>query len=471
MKKIFLLLLLVKLSFVCCAYTKKVPDPVVDKRVELLSIVFRLAGNQEYNTEDNKKYVRKIHSYFDKFQNHPLIKYARHLRDSSGIGYDAVMSMAISLTQVPDLNPIIPFSVKTPDKRWTAEEASKFSRLLKGFYDEANCKKFFESCTDDYAIANKQFDALFKQLDINWYYKYHGKSPNEQFNVIVGLGNGWNNYGPHIDLPDGAKKVYAIIGAGTFDSTGSPTFEKDIYLPTLVHEFNHSFVNYLTDEYASSLSASQQIIFNDEKVKMQRQGYPDWKIMSSEALVRASVIRYLIDHREGSQAVDKELKQQLARGFVWMQPLVQQLGKYEIRRKTFPTLESYMPQLVKFYDTIAPKINLYDEDYLQHCAKLVSIQPFQDGDTSVSASITEIRFNFNKRLDGTRYFFGPTKKGMEHYPAPVKFTFINDNKTILLQTKLKPDTEYEINMIGRMMKTEDGYAVQDNVIHFKTKKD
>jgi hypothetical protein len=398
-----------------------------------------------------------------------LIKYAEYLRDSSAIGYDAVMAMAISLTPVPDLNPIIPFSVKTPDKKWSVEQATKFLKLLKLFYKDADCKRFFASCSNDYAIATKQFDALFKQLDVSWYYKYYGKSPNEQFNVIVGLGNGWTNFGPHIDLPDGTKKAYAIIGAGTFDSSGIPTFEPEIYLPTLVHEFNHSFVNYITDKYEKSFSSPGEIIFEKEKSKMEPQAYSNWKTMLNEALVRASVVRYLMSHEQNPLIADKESKQQLSKGFVWMTSLVQLLGNYEKERKVYPTLESFAPRLVRFYDTVAPKIDLYDEDYLQHLAKLVSIQPFHDGDTSVDPATTEIRFNFNKKLDGIRYFFGPTKKGIEHYPQPVKFTFTNNNKTILLRTKLKPDTEYEINMIGRMMKTEDGYAVQDHVIHFKTK--
>jgi hypothetical protein len=471
MKKISLLLFLVSLSLLPFAQVKKIPNPVVDKRVELLSIVFRLAGNREYNSQDNVQYVQKIHAHFDKYKYDPLIAYARQLSDSSGIGYDAVMAMAISLRQVPSLEPIIPFSIKTPDNRWSADDASKFSQLLRDFYKNADCKSFFRSCEKDYATAEKQFNVLFKKLDVNWYYKYYGKAPNETFNIIIGLGNGGNNYGPHIDMPSGQKQVYAIIGAGTFDSTGKPTFESDYYLPTLIHEFNHSFINYLTDKYEKSFSSPGKIIFENEKSKMKRQAYSNWKTMLNEALVRASVVRYLMSHEQDSSIADKEIKQQLSRGFVWMTDLVKLLGEYEAERNVYPTLESFVPRLVQFYDSVAPKIDFYDEDYLQHCAKLVSIQPFNDGDTSVDPAITEIRFNFDKKLDGIRYFFGPTKKGMDHYPMPVKFTFINNNNTILLKTKLKPDTEYEINMIGRMMRTEDGYAVQDHVIHFKTKKE
>lgn len=39
------------------------PLPKVDKRVELLSIVFRLAGNREYNQDIFKDYVKDIHDH------------------------------------------------------------------------------------------------------------------------------------------------------------------------------------------------------------------------------------------------------------------------------------------------------------------------------------------------------------------------------------------------------------------------
>jgi hypothetical protein len=85
------------------------------------------------------------------------------------------------------------------------ESASKFSKLLRQFCLDAQCDPFFATCSEDYSIAEKQFEPLFNQLDISWYYQYYGKSPEEQFNIIIGLGNGGNNFGPHIDLPDGKK--------------------------------------------------------------------------------------------------------------------------------------------------------------------------------------------------------------------------------------------------------------------------
>jgi hypothetical protein len=469
MKVKFVLIFLVYLSLSALGQSNnKLPSPTVDKRVELLSIAFRLADSEEYSSTDNAKYAKAIKSHFDKYKKHPLIEYIRQIRDSKGIGYDAVMSMAIYLNHVPSLDPIIPFNSNVPDKRWDAETSNKFVTLLKQFYKDTDCNSFFISNSNRYLIAEKQFYELFKKLDIDWFYKYYGKSPSESFNVIIGLGNGGNNFGPSVELPDGSRKVYAIVGAGSFDRTGTPVFPIDIHLPTLVHEFNHSFINYLTEMYRLPLSHSGEIIYENQSVKMKRQKYGEWVTMISESMVRASVIRYLIGHASDTLTIDRELKQQLANGFVWMKELVDFLGQFEAQRTTYPTLESFMPKIVSFYDTIAPHIKVYDNAYLEKCAKVISTLPFGNGDTTVSPKTSKILFNFNKKLDGIRYFFGPEKDEKISYPEPISFTFSNDNKTIIMKVKLKPNTDYQINVYGSRMRTIDGYSVQNYPLNFRT---
>ncbi len=469
MKAAHILLIIVFTPIVLFGRATIVP-PKVDERVELLSIVFRLAGNEEYNQENNLKYTQSIHKHFDRFKNHPLIRYAQEVRDSSGVAYDAVMSMAISVQQPPSLAPIVPFSRTLPDTRWDVASATKFVKLLQQFYKDADCKAFFLSNAGNYKLAEQRFNILFKKLDVDWYYKYYGKSPDEDFHVVVGLGNGGGNYGPQITMPDKTKKVYAIVGSWSFDSTGNPLFENQDYLPDLIHEFNHSFVNYLTDNNERSLQHAGETIYEEVQEKMRKQQYGSWGTMMSEALVRASVIRYLMTHDPNPRSARKELNEQLASGFTWMRELVNLLGRYEHERAKYPTLESLMPEIIHFYDSLAPKIktmnfNVHDA---QHIAHVISVQPFKDNDMAVSPGIKEIVFNFDKQLDGVRYFFGPGKSGGEHYPEPISFRFANDDKTIIMETKLKPNTEYEVNMAGNMMRTEDGYSVQKYLLHFKT---
>ncbi|MCR8560868.1 DUF4932 domain-containing protein [Mucilaginibacter sp. BJC16-A38] len=456
------------LSSVTAQSSTKLPLPKVDQRVELLSIVFRLAGSEEYSAPNNKNYVLDIHRHFDKFVNHPLIKYIKVLRDSNSVGYNAVMSMAIHLKMPPELDPIVPFSTWLPDGKWTIPAAEKFNALLKQFYKDADCRSFFQSQQNNYAIAEKQFLPLFKQVDVNWYFKFYGKAPNETFNIIIGLGNGGTNFGPHINLPDHPKKVYAIVGSSSFDSLGTPVYESKYGLPLLIHEFNHSFVNHLTDLNEKALDSAGKIIFEKEGDRMRRQKYPEWKVMMSEALVRAAVIQYLKEHDPDTLVADGELKNQLANGFVWMRSLVALLGQYEKQRSTYPTLESFMPRIVSYYNQVAPNIRTYDDDYNNLCARVISTEPFNN-DTTVSSKITEIRFHFDKKLDGIRTFFGPGKKGIDHYSKPKGFTFTDDNKTIVMKIGLlRPNTDYQVNISGYLMKTSDGYAVQNYLLNFKT---
>lgn len=445
----------------------KISKPKVDPRVELLSIVFRLADADEYNSNENSFYVEKIHKHFDGYKNHELIKYAQQIREGYGIGYDAVMSYAVSIDSLPAIKPLVPFSQNIPDKRWNETTLTKFTSLLKQFYQDADCKGFFQSNMEYYATAEKQFYSLFKKLDVDWYYKYYGKLPNENFKVIIGIGNGRNNFGPHLDLADKSRDVYAIIGASTFDNTGLPTFKEDYYLPTLIHEFNHSFVNYLIENYKTQLSHSAEVIFEKERTKMKRQAYTSWETMLNEATVRASVIRYLMSHEPDTTKADTELKRQLVNGFVWIKELVDLLGQYESKRNSYATLEAFMPEIVSFYNSVASNIDFYEAKYLSNCAKVVAVKPIEN--EIITSSTTEIIFQFDKRLDGKRYFFGPGPKGMEHYPKPVDFKFINNNTTIVMTVKLEPNKDYQVNMIGRLMRTYSGYSVQDYVLNFKTK--
>src|SRR3569623_24918 len=94
MKRIFILLLKI---FALQQASSQTLIPQVDKRLEMMSIVFRLAGNREYNDKDASKYVSHIQSHFDQFQSDSLIAFAKFLHEEYGVSYDAVMSMAVNL--------------------------------------------------------------------------------------------------------------------------------------------------------------------------------------------------------------------------------------------------------------------------------------------------------------------------------------------------------------------------------------
>src|SRR5580698_619319 len=111
-----------------------ISGPLVDDRVELLSVAARLAEYDEYSNDANKQYVHDIHAWFDRYKDHPLIKYMRMVRDTNEIGYDAVAGMAIHVGHSPDFKPLVVFSQDVPEHRWGAAAATKCASLMSQFY-------------------------------------------------------------------------------------------------------------------------------------------------------------------------------------------------------------------------------------------------------------------------------------------------------------------------------------------------
>src|SRR5262249_52460413 len=185
--------------------------PHVDERVELLSIIFGLAGNPEYNTSLLKGYRADIDNYFSRFGNHAVVAMARKLARTRSVSFDAVMAMAIHLSPAPVLQPLVPFTDKIPEPRWGKQNALEFVRLLQQFYRETHFEKFFATHAPLYQAAEAQFGAVLKEFDLGWYKNFYGELPKGHFNVVLGINNGSGNYGPKLVFADGHEELFAIL--------------------------------------------------------------------------------------------------------------------------------------------------------------------------------------------------------------------------------------------------------------------
>ena len=224
---------------------------------------------------------------------------------------------------------------------------------------DSHCKEFFRVHEELYRTSPDRFNKVYTNLDVNWYEKFYGKKLKENFSIINSLANGGSNYSTSLQFKKSDRTIYAIIGTWTVDSLGLPSYDIDNYFPFLLHEFNHQFVNYLTDNNKPQLQKSGLIIFNKVEQNMRKHAYGNWNVMISEALVRASVIKYLKDHNSTDEIIQKEVANQVNRGFIWISDLVKELEYFDNNRDKYPTLESYMPQLIQFYNKVASKIDTY----------------------------------------------------------------------------------------------------------------
>ncbi|MFT4223451.1 DUF4932 domain-containing protein [Dysgonomonas sp.] len=437
--------------------------PKVDKRVELLSIIARLADYNEYSNKIFKLYTDRIYKHFDPYKEHELIKFAAKLREERGVSYDAVMAMAIHLDD--NLNPRVEFTDELPESRWGKENTYKFVTLLKEFYKDARCEEFFDSNKDLYKEVSRRFLPVYEELDIKWYSSFYGKEPSEKFKIVNGLGTGGGNYGVSVIPPSNEKEVYAIMGTWQMDSLGIPIFKKEGYFPTLLHEFNHSFVNHLIDINEDALKESGEKIFEKVKKEMAQQAYGSWKTVMYEALVRAAVIKYMKDHNFDQTAIDRETYTQLFRSFIWIRELVAELDKYSQDRETYPTLESYMPRIIEAYKIYVDNFDKYAEELDKERPIIVSIDEFANGDTDVDPTIETVTVNFDRPLIGHWYgvSLGGTNSPKDKYrlgnEPPQK-----DNKSLRLFFKLESNKEYTITLIEKHFSTPN----KNYEINFKT---
>ncbi len=339
--------------------TKPAIQALVDPRVELMSIIFRLAGNPEYNMQNsNSPYADEVEDQFGRFRNHPVVRLARQLRRDHGVSYDAVMSMAVHLVSPQHLALRTPFG--SPDfrldARWTRQDARDFLAKADAFVKQSDFVAFTKRHADFYSSAAASLNATLGSQDLQrWFDDYMGSRSPVEFHLVVGLLNGGGCYGCSLKPKDRPLQMYSIIGAWSFDRQGLPIWPQGS-VSTIVHEFCHSYTNVLVDRHWKELQAAADRIFPTCKEEMNRQAYGNSKTVIYESMVRACTLRHTAAAR-GTIAGWVAGREEAGRGFIWVPDLAGLLAnEYEKHRATYPTLDSFMPRVARFFTDYADKL-------------------------------------------------------------------------------------------------------------------
>jgi hypothetical protein len=261
--------------------------------------------------------------------------------------------------------------------------------------------------------------------------------------------------------------LYSILGVWETDTIGNPIFNTDEYLPILLHEFNHSFVNDIVEKYRADLEKSGKIIYDLLKDEMINIGYNNWKTMFDESIVRACVIKYLKDKNFDKKQIQKEINTQLNSGFVWIESLVEALEQYDNRRNEYADFDSFMPELVNYFDKISQNINNLIIVVNNKRPKIISIKPFDNKSVNVDYTINKIAINFNKPMKGGySIYYG--EKGKDAFPDIKNVYYSADKKTLYLDVRLIANKEYQFVMKGINFISIDGFSIKNYTITFKT---
>ncbi len=452
----------------------------VDPRVELMSLIFRLAGNTEYNIGLVPSYLADADQYFNDFRDHEAIKMATRLRLEAGVSYDAVAGLAVHVTDPPLLEERVSFDPvpDSLDKRWTTESAREFLLQARKFSVESHFMKFFDDHRELYRQTRNSMNMVLGNKDVvSWSQAYFGSRPEADFFVELALFNGGNCYGPHFSSPGKEDELHSILGVWNVDIKGQPFFTADI-VETIVHEFGHSFINPLVNEWESSLEKSGQTLYPLVSEKMGRMAYETWKTMMNESLVRAVSIRY-VNAKSGSAKAKAQVKHQQEIGFYWMSDLNDLLAGYEGARDRYPTFSSFRPEIEKFFTTYAADAEARIANVEKVWAaelevkkikapSVVSMSP-ENNSQDVDPSVTEIVVTFDRAMMDRRWSVMKTGGNFPEIAGSVRY---NDDRTrFIMPVALKPATSYEFSLNsanGGGFCDKDGNQLLQYFVRFKT---
>jgi hypothetical protein len=323
---------------------------IVDPRVELMSVIFRLAGNPEYNRARVKSYAEDAENQFGRFRGCAAVNLAQALRGTRGVSFDAVMSMAVHLSDAEQCKLKLPLQPwpEGLDKRWPARDVGSFLAAAQRFAKDSSFPQFTERHRQLYQTSVARTQTLLKrEAHLEWFDAFFGQRPQASFTVALGLLNGDGNYGPHFRAADGHEELYCVLGVRKTDPQGLPTFTRDV-VDTVVHEFCHSYANGIIARHLPELSAAGKTLYAPVAGQMRSQAYGTPQTMLYESLVRACTVRYVRQYA-GQEAAQRAIRAQKAIGFLWMQEMSDLLGQYEAHRERYPTLEDFSPRLVAFF--------------------------------------------------------------------------------------------------------------------------
>lgn len=325
---------------------------MVDPRIELLTAI-QLQSGYQVLTQFDFDYKNHMADYFKNYKDHKAVKEFNKL-NNVGFNYDAPPAAMLYLTNPPDLEQKLNYSKELIDRAGNKKKLLSFHQSLSDFSIKSKFEDFYKTNIPFYqTIVDTVYNELMDLKLTDALDRYYGMEVNS-YNLIIApmLHNG--GYGPRVEADNGLYDIFGIIGPeGTAeDSNGIiPMFSSESISNLVWHEFSHSFVNPTTDKYDDEINIYKNL-YTKISSEMSAQAYVDWKTCVNEHIVRAVTTR-LTYLNLGQDVGDVALANERNRGFYYIDALCESLKQYESNRDTYPTFESYYPQLIEVFKVLS----------------------------------------------------------------------------------------------------------------------
>jgi hypothetical protein len=379
-----------------------------DPRIELLAIVFRLAGGG-FSTNNYVQYDSAVRRQFEPFRTHEAVTLARELHDKRDVGFSTVMSLAIAFEPLPGLElRVAPDSVL--GARVPGAEITRFAVALQRFARESRAEQFFTEQRPKLDSAAASIERVTRAANaFEWIAAFFGIPPDRDFVIAPLLANSQGNYGPCVrpSRGPGAGRLecWQILGHSRTNDAGFAVWTDDA-VGTLVHEISHSYANPLGYAHRTELEPALRQVQHAFADQMAAQAYTSWTSVLNESLVRATVARFLAD-RGTTEQYREYLADERGMGWLWLPELADLYAAYARDRSTYPTLAAFMPRVVAFYDSLPGRIPALRQAYDAGRPHVISTS-LPSGDTAVvSPDVREIVVRFDRVVRPHRFAVVP----------------------------------------------------------------
>jgi Domain of unknown function (DUF4932) len=301
----------------------------VDVRVELLSILCRLAGYPEYSRA-RTPYAAAVDRHFAHFSGHAAVRSMKGLHARWAISHNAPVALALYLDG--NFTPVHSFTPMPPglDARWEGAPVEAFLAEVREFFAVSGAADFFTAQGKYRVAVEARFrDVLADKPVLGWFDGVFGANPGATYVVMPGLLTGPHSYGAYAVHDDGSKEVAQVMSLDNVDAEGLPRPNNQT-VETLVHEIAHSYVNAVFDPRAEEIRAAAEPLFVRFAAPMRAQAYGSYRVMVNESVVRAVTVLFIRERGSAARA-ERAIAEQAQLSFPWTGDLAAALG--EVRRR------------------------------------------------------------------------------------------------------------------------------------------
>jgi len=310
----------------------------VDKRIELLSAVQLFTIWSGIGIwRDSYHYKEDMVRFFQPYSKHEATAICEKLIKSD-FCFDAPVGLMMHLSEPPELKVETPFSEYHIRRAGETSALNEFVDALRRFSVESEFEEFWDEHLDFYgrveeaAKSSMPLDNIVGALE-----GFFGERQRGYHVVLAPVFLG--NYGHTLEIGD-EKFVYSFLCPMEAGADGLPSFGGALF-----HEFAHSFVNPLTEEYKGKYR-NLETLFKPILDRMANLNYGDNYTIINEHILRAVELKALhpSDPQEG-------LGNEEARGFVYVRPIFGLLSKYD--RAEYRSFREFYPEVVDMLNAIS----------------------------------------------------------------------------------------------------------------------